>query len=465
MIQGDVVLPGDNAYEFSKQGILQEFDSVHPQGIVYCETPQDVSTAIRFARDNGIATRTRSGGHNLAGWSTSEGMVLDVGRIDHVSPRFGTIRMGPGAQAIDVLTALSPLDQQVITGTCATVCAGGFLSGGGIGLQTRKFGIGSDRVVSAGLVLSDGRYVRACESRHPDLYWAIRGGGGNNFGVVVDFEVRPISAPTMVYFDTTWPYDKVQDLLTTWQEWTYTGSDALGSVLTVFLPDGAEGTVPIVRIMGGYLGPASEVDGALDELAAQAGVAPTTRTVTEGTYAESMKAIYGCAELTVQECHRTGTNPDAKLPRQAYMRELTRLLDRPTGAIAAADLLTAFEADRRPGQARNLYIQALGGVANQVPRTETGYVHRNAEFFVAMATLLNDPTPTEEEAHAAEVWPNRGFGVVDPVSTGETYLNFPNPERSDWRQAYYAENYPRLLDVKKRYDAPDFFRHPQSIGS
>lgn len=464
-LEGDVVLPSDQAYASAKQGVLVELDSVKPQGIVYCETPRDVSTAIKFAGDNDIAVHTRSGGHSLAGWSTGQGMVLDVSRLNRVSVGHHTVRLGPGVQSIDALATLKPYNRQIITGTCATIRQGGYISGGGIGFQVRKFGVASDRLVSARMVLSNGRIVRASEGMHSDLFWAIRGGGGGNFGVAVDFEVRPVSAPRMVSFDTFWPWDKAQEIITAWQEWCSSGSNNLGSTLTVLLSDGAPGKVPIIRIHGAYHGPLSEFEQALNELAAEAGATPGLRNVQELAYADAMKALYGCEQFTVQECHRVGSNPDAKIRRTPFLRERTRLLDRPTGSSGVADLLAAFEANRRPGHITYLYFTALGGVANEVPRAQTAYVHRGAEFFVACATLLSDGQPPAEEAEAAMVWPIHAFNVIDPLSSGESYLNFPNPDLGDWRQAYYAENYSRLVSVKRRYDAPDFFRHPQSIGS
>lgn len=464
-IEGDVVLPSDQAYDYSRQGVLVELDAVKPQAIVYCETAQDVSRAVMFARENDIAVHTRSGGHSLAGWSTGPGMILDCSRLNRISAGDRTVRLGPGVQSIDALAALQPYNRQILTGTCATVRMGGYLSGGGIGFQVRRFGIASDRLVSARVVLSDGRIVRASETAHPDLFWALRGGGGGNFGVVTDFEVRPIPLTRMVYFDSYWPWDKAQEIITAWQEWCSAGSDRLGSTLNVLLRDGAPGNVPIIKINGGYGGPQPELEQALDELAAAAGTAPALRTVKELPYDEAMKAVYGCEQFTMAQCHREGTGPDARIRRTPFLRERTRLLDHPTGSSGVADLLAAFEAGRRPGHITYLYLTALGGAANKVPRTRTAYVHRGAEFFVACATLLPQGQPPADEAEAAMVWPTRAFGIIDPLSSGESYLNFPNPDLGDWRQAYYAENYPRLLSVKRRYDAPDFFRHAQSIGS
>ncbi|WP_406498865.1 FAD-dependent oxidoreductase [Streptomyces sp. NBC_00846] len=464
LVRGTVVLPSDEGYAFAKQGILEYFDFISPRAIVYCESAADVSATVRFAGRHGIPVRPRSGGHNLAGWSTGEGIVIDVSRLNGIKVGHSTIRIGPGAQSIDALTELARHGKQIITGTCPTVCAGGYLSGGGIGLQTRKFGIGSDRVVAARVVLADGREIRVSATEHPDLYWAIRGGGGGVFGIVVEFEVAPIDAPTMVYFNTMWPWEKALEVVTEWQEWCSRGSVDLGSVLSILVLDGAADDEPMVQINGGYHGSETEIGTALDELAAVVGVAPLLRTVEELPYDQAMKHVYGCETITVKECHREGTSPEAVLPRQPFMHERTRLLGHPTGAAAAKELLEAFGADLREGQGRNLYFMALGGVANQVGRSDTAYVHRDAEFFVACASLLFTPSPSPEEVRAAEVWPARAYEVIDPLSTGGTYLNFPNPDVDDWQTAYHAENYARLAEVKRSYDPGNFFGHAQSVS-
>ncbi|WP_405793803.1 FAD-binding oxidoreductase [Streptomyces sp. NBC_01506] len=463
LVQGTVVLPSDSGYAFAKQGILEYFDSLSPKAIVYCESADDVSATVRFAREHHLPVRPRSGGHNLAGWSTGEGVIIDVSRLNQLRVGDSTIHIGPGAQSIDALTELATHGKQIITGTCPTVCAGGFLSGGGIGLQTRKFGIGSDHLVSARLVLADGREVRASATEHPDLYWAIRGGGGGVFGIVVEFEVTPVDAPTIVYYNTMWPWAKALEVVTEWQEWCSRGSADLGSVLSILLLDGASEDEPMVQINGVHHGSPADIETALNELAAATGATPLVRTAVELPYDEAMKHVYGCETITVRECHREGTNPEAVLPRQPFMHERTRLLGRPTGVTAAKELLDAFSADLREGEGRNLYLMALGGAANEVGRTDTAYVHRDAEFFVACATLLFVPSPEPEEEEAAHVWPARAFDVIDPVSTGGTYLNFPNPDVDDWQQAYHGENYARLVEVKRDYDPTNFFGHPQSI--
>lgn len=462
-LQGQLVLPGDATYDYAKQLEVAEYDAIHPQGIVYCTAPEDVQECIRFAQRHALPTRTRSGGHNFAGWSTGEGMVIDLSRINHVNVGSSTVRLGPGVRAIDALSTLHSAGKQMITGTCPTVCPGGFLHGGGIGLQARKFGVGCDRLTAARVVLADGRVVRCTSSREPDLYWALRGGGGGNFGIVVEYEVQPISAPNMVFFTATWAWDHAQSFFESWQEWVGSGSRNLGTIALAIQP--ADASAPALMLQGGYFGPRAELDAALQDLTSAIGAAPLNQVVEDLSYFEGMKRIYGCGELTVQQCHRVGENPEASIPRTPFLREAHRLFSDPMPSSALSDLLASYEAGRRPGQTRYLAAWALGGAANDLGRTATAYVHRDSTYLIGSALVLPDPEPPADEEAAAEAWVQANFSVLDPHSNGEAYINFPDPRLPNWQQAYYGENYTRLLDVKRRYDPGNFFRHPRSIGA
>ncbi|GAA3061630.1 hypothetical protein GCM10020254_01840 [Streptomyces goshikiensis] len=139
-LTGDLVLPGDAQYERARQLANAQFDNIYPQAVVYAETPGDVRTAMRFAQDQGIHTAVRSGGHNYGGWSTTEGLVINLTRIKHVRAGADTVSVGPGVQAVDVVPQLSPHGITVPAGFCPTVSPGGFITGGGTGWQYRKYG-------------------------------------------------------------------------------------------------------------------------------------------------------------------------------------------------------------------------------------------------------------------------------------------------------------------------------------
>ncbi|WP_422769604.1 FAD-binding oxidoreductase [Plantactinospora sp. WMMC1484] len=464
-LAGELVLPVDAAYRTARQLQLAEFDSVHPAAVAYCADEDDVRACLILARDEGLPLTARGGGHNFAGWSTTTGLVVDLSRMNAVGLTDRTVRMGPGAQAVDVVLELAPHDRQVITGVCPTVCPAGFLSGGGLGWQTRSHGVGSDRLVSARLVLADGRVVTCSADRDPDLYWALRGGGGGNFGIIVDLEVTPVQVPRLVNFTVVWAWEHALDVLHQWQHWMVDGPPELASEIGSVLPDAAPGAVPFVMLHGGYAGPRERFDEALAELCRAAGAAPVTVEADELPYADAMLKLYRCEGMAPGQRRRVGTTPEATLPRQGFLRERHRLFTDPISRSLTERALAVFDDERRAGQFRYFALTALGGVANRVAATETAYPHRDAQFLVKYTLVGDNETPGEEETTAAEQWTDQGFALLDPHSNGHSYVNYPDPTLDDWKWSYYAENYDRLVEVKKIYDPTGVFTHPQSIGS
>jgi FAD/FMN-containing dehydrogenase len=466
-LHGDLVLPSDSAYPVAKQLQISEYDAINPQGIAYCISPDDVRTCIGFADSHGIPVRVRAGGHNLRGWSTGSGLVIDVSKINHATVTNDTVHVGPGTQSVDALAKLEPFDRQLVCGTCPTVSMGGFLSGGGIGFQTRKFGTGSDRVVSALVVLADGRIVRCSADEEPDLYWAVRGGGGGNFGVVVDFEVRPIDAPRMVTFSTIWPWDHAPGAFAAWQEWLIQGSRNLGSSAMVIPALDAQSPTPLLRFYGGYLGPQSELETALADLANAIGVKPLSTDVTDLTYHQAMRKDYHCDQLTEAQCHRVDKDPGGVLLRTPFERQSYQFLNRGLTPGEAGSVFSTW--DTHPSlDHRYLQCIAVGGAANDVDPDESAFVHRDARFLLGyQAFLLDARADVDTPAAVADLdaWTDGAADQLARFSSG-SYINFPSSKTlPNWRVSTYGENYDRLVDVKDRYDPADFFQHPQSIGS
>jgi FAD/FMN-containing dehydrogenase len=461
-IRGDVVLPGDANYDQARLSDFTQFDHIRPQAAAFCETTQDVQAVLRFARDNDLHTAVRSGGHSFAGYSTTNGLILDVSRLNQIGFGTSTVSLGPGTQQIDALAAAAPRGVSLVGGLCPTVCAGGFLQGGGIGWATRKFGMGADRVVAAEVVLADGRVVQASEHQHPDLFWALRGGGGGNFGVVTGYQVRPVQAPRMVNYNLTWPWEKATAVLAAWQHWIVGNDRSLGGEMALLWPDAGTGT-PSVMVYGGYLGAKDALDSLVAALESAVGSPAATKDIQDLTYHDAMLQWYGCASFSVDECHRVGYLPDAKIPRQNYFWDRNRFTSREIPSGGLDQLVSAFTVNPRPGQFRVLALFAAGGAANDVHRTATAYVHRTSQLFVHYAAALNTPTASEEDKAAATAWIANGFATADRYSNGESYLNFTDPQLRDWKTAYYAENYPRLAAVKRGYDPEHFFTFAQGI--
>ncbi|MFJ2018519.1 FAD-binding oxidoreductase [Streptomyces nodosus] len=466
-LRGTAVLPGDAAYHVARQSHLVEWDTSRPAAVVYCADAGDIRACLAFAQEYGLPAVPRSGGHSTAGWSTTPGLVMDVSRLDEVVVGPGTVTAGAGLQFVDLLAATAPHGVAVPGGMNPTVGLAGFVQGGGFGLLTRSAGLACDRLVSAEVVLADGRTVTCSADSHPDLYWALRGGGGGNFGVVTRFELRPVHITRMVNYTVAWPWRDALRVLSGWQRWGAAAGRQLGSSLLVVLPDAGPAAVPLVRIIGGWTGAPEELTSALDGLTAEVGTAPALREERDLAFRDAMTEWYECTGKTLAQSHTVGHNPEATLPRGSYQRSRNRLCTGPVPEDGLAAILAAFDADRRGGHTRVLNGFLLGGAANDVPRTATAYVHRDAEFLWAFGDSLPAAVTAADadERAAGLAWTDRLFSAVDAHSDGESYHNYLDPRLTDWRRAYYGENYRRLCEVKQAYDPAGFFRFPQSVGA
>lgn len=460
-LAGDVVLPGEADYERARRIASTQFDAIRPQAVAFCESSADVATVVRFAGDNALHTVPRSGGHSFGGYSTTDGVILDVSRMNQIQVNGATVTVGSGTQQIDALAALSPHGLLLAGGQCATVGVGGFLQGGGIGMLTRKAGLGADRMVSAEVVLADGRAVRASRHENADLFWALRGNGGGNYGVITSYELKPVRVASMVNYTVAWPVDAAKQVVESWQPWAIGAPWDLGASLAVYTPDAAT-VPPQVIAYGAWFGSPAALDRMLDALVAQTGVAPTTRVVAEKAPYDAMMDWYGCTQLTTEKCHRVGYSPEAQMPRSNFYQTRNRMFGGPAPAVD--DLLGAFEADARAGQFRMLYFETLGGQAGVPDRRSTAYVHRNTQMLCGYSISLTTPDYTAEDTAACEQWLAGGFAALDPHSLGESYQNFIDPALPNWQDAYYAENYPKLVAVRYRYDPHRFFHFDRAIG-
>ncbi|MFJ9078374.1 FAD-binding oxidoreductase [Streptomyces sp. NPDC102278] len=466
-LQGRLVLPTDAAYGVAKQLELAQFDAANPKAVAYCVSSADVSVALRFAQDNCLPAAVRSGGHSFGGYSTTPGLIIDVSGLNAVAVAAGngSVNIGPGAQNVDILNALAPHGLVVSEGGCPTVAAGGFLQGGGYGFLTRPMGMACDAVTSAEVVLADGRVVTASPTRNSDLFWAIRGGGGGNFGVVTRFTVTPHVGDQMAITNLIFPYDRAADVLDAATTWLVDAPRTIGGGGYVVQPDAAPGSVPNVNIMLASRGTPAERDAEAARLIALTG-APLARQDAVMTYQQLMMMIFGCGTLSQDQCQRAGKSPSGVLTRPEFGLERTRLAGRPLGHTGWTDVMTAFDAERRAGQARYLDLHFFGGAANDPGRTDTAYVHRDSLFSVNYRALINDPQQNTADARAvATHWVDNGFRTIDPLSNGETYQNWMDPALTDWKRSYYGENYARLARIKTKYDPARFFSFAQGIGS
>jgi FAD/FMN-containing dehydrogenase len=461
-LRGLLVLPADPAYATAKQLDLSQFDAIDPQAIAYCADRADVALCLTFAEDNHLAFAARSGGHSFGGYSTTPGLVIDVSRLNSVTLDDRAVTIGAGVQTVDALNALAPSGLAVASGAFPTVGAGGFIQGGGIGYLTRSIGLACDNMTAARVVLADGRTVTASEDEHPDLYWALRGGGGGNFGIVTSYTITPSFITAVHTASLSWDYDQAVEMLDGFTRWLADAPRAIGGAAVVVLPDAATGSTPVAATVLVSTGTASEFDTQVRRLISMASP-PASQNILATSYQMLMTDTFGCGRISVPACHRVGTGPGAEIPPYAFGVVRGRMFSDPLPRSGWEAALGVFNLARTAGQAHKLEVLALGGAVNDVSRTATAYVHRDTLFDVNyLATVYVPPVPAAAEASARQ-WVNAGFAAIDPYSNGETYQNFIDTSLTDWRHAYYAENYARLVAIKARYDPFNAFRFAQSI--
>ena len=239
-LDGKVVLPENEQYESIYRTFIQRFDHIRPAGVVIPDNEADVVEAVRFAQRYGIHPVARSGGHSFGGYSTTEGMVIDLRRLSGVQVTDQHASIGGGALIIDAQAALREHGLGLPTGTCPSVGLAGLALGGGLGVTGRQYGFTSDRLTGARVVLADGRVVETDSQREPDLFWALRGAGGGNFGIVtrMDFLAHPVADVTV--FSVEWPWPLAAAVIDAWQQWAPSGPDELTSSLSLSAGDTVE---------------------------------------------------------------------------------------------------------------------------------------------------------------------------------------------------------------------------------
>jgi FAD/FMN-containing dehydrogenase len=438
-IAGEVLLPGSPDYESVRRPVMARFHDVHPQAIARCAEPGDVAEAIAFARRVGLEPAVRAGGHDFEGRSSTEGLLVDVSPMRSIAVGDGSVVIGAGARLGDVYDALEPHGLAIAAGCGPTVGIAGLALGGGLGILGRRHGLTCDQVTRAQVVLADGRVVDCDEEHEADLFWALRGAGGCQVGVVTRLELRTVPAPATTTLHLTWPYEHGAAVLEAWQDWAPDAPDELAASLLVTAgADPAE--PPRVHVFGALLGTREAAQRQLDAFAGRAGAAPASVELHELPFraAKRRLAEHGPAE---------GASPAARLfSRSGFFRQaLTH------GTVER--LLDHLAAGRAPGEHRVLDLTPWGGAYNRVATDATAFAHRRERF------LLKHDVAVEPGADVprARQWLTRSWELAHPSGTARVYPNFPDPELGDPGAAYHGENLERLRRVKAAYDPDGLF--------
>ena len=453
-LQGDVVVPGDPAYTQAHVLYNTRFDAVHPHAVAFCESLTDVERTVRWARRHAVRIVPRSGGHSYGGYSTSPGVIVDVSRLNRVS--LGAQKhavVGAGARLIDVYDGLWQHRLTIPAGTCPTVGIAGLTLGGGIGFAARKFGLTCDNLVEATIVTAAGTALVCNAHDHADLYWALRGGGGGNFGIVTRLVFRTHPVGEVATCALQWPWSDARSVVQAWQKLAPHAPDGFFSVCNLSCAGGGS---PRITVAAQLFGTPQQLKTLIAPLTATG--SPTRVSVDGRSYMDAVRMWAGCSG-TVAACHLP---PQGTLGRSTFKGK-SDYANKPLSARAIDTLVGRIESRRTAGPGSAIVLlDSSGGAVNRVPKGATAFVHRDALFsFQYLAYWDVADPPAVGAANLAYL--RRLYAAIRPYVSGFAYQNYIDPELATWKHAYYGSNLPRLVAVKRRYDPHNVFHFRQSI--
>jgi FAD/FMN-containing dehydrogenase len=401
--------------------------------VIRCGSAADVARGIRYARDTGISIVPRGGGHCFAGRSSTDGIVLDLSALDNVCVADnGLATIGAGARLAGVYAGLHERGRTIPAGCGATVGIAGLTLGGGVGLLGRRYGLTCDRLVGARVVLADGRIVDCDAQREPELFWALRGAGGGQFGVVTSLIFDTLPEPITTRFELRWSGASVETIVGAWQHWAPAAPDDLTANLTVV----AEPGQPLEAIVfGASLREEVPTRTLLTTFCGVVGASPEVA-IRGGLAYHHLKSSF--EDLDPREELASGV----RIRSEFFARTM-----RPSTVDALLTTLVDSQATER----RQITFTALGGAYNRVADDATAFVHRRELFML------------EHIAVEPSDWVDRSWQIAHIDGSGGVYPNFPDPLLEDWATAYHGSNVARLAAVKKSYDPDRLFTFPQCI--
>jgi FAD binding domain-containing protein/berberine-like enzyme len=436
---GGLVLPGDAGYPAAAQVYNPLFDARKPAAIARCRKPEDVQACVEVAAAARMPIAARSGGHSYAGYSNQDkALIVDLGPMSGVDVDGDVAVIGAGTKLIDVYAGLDKRGRALAAGSCPTVGISGLTLGGGIGVLTRKLGLTCDQLTSADVVKADGSLVTASQDSEPDLFWALRGGGGGNFGIVTSFTFRTAPGPQLTVFSLRFN-GAAADVVGAWQTWLADLPDEMWTNCVV-----SGGSPPTVRVGGCYVGSTQACEAQLKRL----GLTASSRFVTGKSYLDAMRYFAGCSQRSVQQCHPASAG--GSLGRESFVAS-SRILAKPVADPAALVSLL----DGRTGV--DLLLDSLGGAVSRLDPGETAFPYRTA---VASAQIYAGTGSGKQAATQAVGEIRTGLGAL----TGATgYVNYIDPAMPNWAKAYYGANLDKLRQVAQRYDQDGVFAFAQGL--
>ena len=440
-IRGELILPEDSNYDDTRK-VYNGMINKHPGLFVKCVDVADVIYSVNFARENNLLVAVRGGGHNGGGLGLcDEGLVIDLSGIKfiRVNTKDNTVRVGGGNVWGEVDHATHPFGLAVPAGIISTTGVGGLTLGGGVGHLSRKYGLTIDNLLEADMVLADGSFVTVNANQNTDLYWAIRGGGGN-FGIVTSFKFQAHPVKTVFGGPTLWPIEQTEEIMSWYQDFITNAPDELnGFIATMVIPGPPFPehlhNKKFCGIVWCYVG---DLDKAEEAFAPIKAMNPLFEHVGPMPYPAIQTLFDGLLPPGMQWYWRAD-----------FFNDL--------GPEVRAQHLKFGSSIPTPLSQMHLY--PISGVASRVGNDETPWAYRDANYAGVIVGVDPDPANAEKITE----WCKAYWDATHPYSSGGAYSNFMMDEGQERVQASYKHNYDRLARIKKEYDPNNFFSVNQNI--
>lgn len=438
-LNGRLFRPGQSDYPAAHQLFNPRWDTVQPAGVVRAADATDVQKAVNFARQHRLACVPKCGGHSYVGASTvGNGLMIDLGAMNEMTYANDALTVGGGARLYDVHVFLDEHGRSLPTGTCPTVGVAGLALGGGMGVHTRTFGLTCDRILSMDVITADGVVRNVGASSDADLFWALRGSGGGNLGIVTAFRFATIPATKLGVFRLTWPESNAAAVVQGWQK--FAESAPITSWGNLHIDAGSNGTLSIHVLGISTTGSASAAAGQLESLV---GSPASARSIMVKTHLDAVRYLGG------------GTTS----PRTGFIAG-SDVLNGPMDTATITALLGAVKAAARANVPASAILDPLGGQAAKEPAGGSSWPWRSAlgviQWYAGLAAH-----PSSAQLRIAQTFLDNGHRAVGKASAGG-YVNYVEAGRAV--STYYGASLTRLRGVKQEYDPGNFFHTEYTLS-
>ena len=438
-VAGRLARPGDASYDQVRKVQIPDFDAARPLAVLSVASATDVATGLRFARDHDLQVALRSGGHSYPGWSAGNGrLVIDVRPLSGVRMDGTQATVGSGASLGHVYDALAQRGRGLAAGSCGTVGVAGLTLGGGQGIMSRAHGLTCDAVTRMRVVTAAGDVVTASPDRHPDLFWALRGGGGGHLGVVTSLTFETFAAPTLSTAYLVWPLADAPDVLPAWEAWAPAADRRLWSTAKGLAGE-RHPSGPILAVAVVWAGPDDGLTSRLDHFLAQV-PRPSSSSRQRRSFAAVTKAYAGSGAR--ERFAATSHVAYARLGSSGLTTFVDRLHDAQDSGLVEA----------------GISLDSLGGAVGDKAPGATAFVHRTA-----IATVQYTAVHHAGDRSTALSFARGARTALTPAWGNHAYVNYADAAVPSYRQAYFGANAARLARVRARFDPDGFFTQPQGF--